>query len=269
MKKTITSIGLLLIFSTSLFSMQIFVRTLSGKNITLDVEPTETVQNLKSKIQDKEAISPDCQKLIFAGKLLEDNRTIDDYNIQEEATVHLILKSPTFKYALPDVTITTSSIFSMNIADSIFASLPESLIALKSDSTALPTWLNFNSSTKTFSGTPTSFDSLNIVVYAMNSCDANSYETDTFKIIVNTPTLIESKSINEQLIVANPVKNQLDIGIEIDDNQRYSVFNINGQVEKSGMFKESMIDVSDLTKGVYVIQFFNKNENVRLKFIKE
>jgi hypothetical protein len=157
----------------------------------------------------------------------------------------------------------------MNIADSIFASLPETLIALKSDSTALPTWLNFDSSTKTFSGTPASFDSLNIVVYAMNSCDANSFETDTFKIIVDAPTLIDSKRINEQLIIANPVNDRLVIGLEIDDNQRYSIFNINGQVEKSGMFKESTIDVSDLTKGVYVIQFYNEKENVRLKFIKE
>jgi hypothetical protein len=103
----------------------------------------------------------------------------------------------------------------------------------------------------------------------MNSCDANSFETDTFKIIVDAPTLIDSKRINEQLIIANPVNDRLVIGLEIDDNQRYSIFNINGQVEKSGMFKESTIDVSDLTKGVYVIQFYNEKENVRLKFIKE
>ena len=72
--------------------MQVFVKTLTGKTISVDVEPDESVESLKAKIQEKEGVPPDQQRIIFGGKQLDGLKSLSDYDIDDDSTVHLVLR---------------------------------------------------------------------------------------------------------------------------------------------------------------------------------
>lgn len=260
--------ALFLLSAASTFAMQIFVTMPNKQVLSLEVEGGTSIEEVKSDIQEKKGIHPDCQILSFNNIVFQEGNTLSEYNIQKESMIFLQIKVSAFKSTIADAQVGINTPFTVTIPDNVFTVAPDGLIALKSDGTPLPTWLNFDFATKSFVGTATQAETVEIKLQIVNNCEPAIAPTTTFSIRSNVTTKLDLAKKDPAVSVLKLIDNKLIFDTSKADNVRYLIYNNAGKLLKSGKKKAHSVDVADLNNGLYFVRLLTNETNEGFKFIK-